>query len=215
MPRPSIPSGKSPLSSLLKFDENNHGFWKTTSAALRDAVEDAYRLRTEVIGVPVAVVAGASLADDALHLDWTDSFLQYMLAKGVPVVAADLSSAGDLDMLTAGAAVLQPVFLDGSTAAGLTLAAGQSVIGTIIVANSDGAGAVGTAAKLGVVFRDPAAAAEVAVQNPPSSAEVAAALAAAEGVHDGDISWAHFATIVWADTPAVTVTGNPNNHRGL
>lgn len=214
MPRPSIPSGYTPLKSLADFNENNHGFWKTTAAALRDAVIEAYRTRTEVIGSANGLAAGASLAADALHLDFSGWQATSMLNQGQGFGL--LPDGADLDVLTAGAAVLQPIYPDGSDASGVTLGAGEAARISLIIADSDGAGGAVTDPEAGLkvllIVDQPSTTPEDA---PPGSGTIQAALEAATGVHDGTTAWSWLGHLLWEDTPAITFVDNTNNHLGL
>jgi hypothetical protein len=125
------------------------------------------------------------------------------------------TSDTDLDVLTAGVKVHQPIYLDGSDATALSLGAGEKVAVALIVCNSDGAGDEITAASTVKIL---AVVGEVgtAVPTPLSSARIQAALEASTGVHDGStVRWVWLASVDFRVTPSVTVTNNVSNFRGL
>jgi hypothetical protein len=124
-----------------------------------------------------------------------------------------------LDDATAG--VEQPIFMDGADASGLSLGADEVANVALIVCNSKGDGTVddldgGAAVLVAVVGGDAATYNGAAI---PSSNDITAALAAATGVHDGDVSWQWVAQLSYADTGgaawAVTPTNNRNNVLGV
>ena len=68
----------------------------------------------------------------------------------------------------------------------------------------------GTPIVLAVIAGTDAASAKAATDY-PTSGQIDAALAAATGVHDGVTGWAHYAAVLWDDSPAATPTLNRNN----
>jgi len=213
MTRPTPPYGYHPLRGLVGFDPDAHGFWKKNDAALRDATLRAYAARTEILGGVAGLTAGASLAADALHFDFSSSSLGQARVEGVGVLLAPDDDA-DIDMLTAGGEVSQPINLDGSDASGVTLGAGEKVAGALIYTNSDGSGdAVGAniSHKALLVLGTPT----TGDTTPITSRQIQNALDASTGVHDGWTAWMWAAAFEWTDAPALTIVPNVDNRLGV
>jgi hypothetical protein len=190
-------------------------FWANGLRELANLVVTSYEARNEVVSG--GIVTAGTLAAGALKVNMTA-----LACTLNGMIQSPIAALSDVDLLVKSGDVAQPIYAaDGATAAALELGTDETAYVTLIVANTDGAGAADAAdngdCKLIAIVAGDADTYENATAH-LTSQEIEAALAASTDVHDGVTHWQHVAQVLFAnpsDTPEITVVANRNNHLGV
>ena len=204
-------TGFAALAALTKFTATQ---WFTKSfVSLVEDVSRLYGKRNEVVsGLAVsggthktAQVADVTVTAGSVTLD------------GSLFDTAAIADKDCIDPEATGVALLfgESIFSDGSAGDTLVLATDAIAYITLIVANSDGAGATSTTPKMIAVIAGTGA--SPTATGHLSTAQINTALAASTGVHAGVTAWVHVARLVLDEnsgSPTLTVADNRNNVLG-
>lgn len=213
-------TGYAALAALTTFTAKK---WFTKSfVTLVGDISRLYGKRNEVQNGLLFSHAGGTVNATSAALDMTAGTVT------VDGAMADFAALNDTNVLAVAGNFLGPIYSDGvaNTARALTLTTDKKVYISVILINSTGAGAVGTAPKFICVISG-AAAAGAATGAFLTTTEINAALASSAGNatnydHSGgasaDCSWVHVARFIHADASSslsATVSDNRNNIAGV
>jgi hypothetical protein len=199
---------KSPLAAMLPFRARK--WFNKEFTRLAQLTADTFATRSEITSGGGGLAAG-TVTTSALHL--TYSAISTLLNG---LIMSDVAAIADVNVLAAAGSVGAAIYEDGSAYTGdaITLGALETAYVTLVVTNSDGAGAAAGddgAPLLIAVVAGTSAATGITATAFVSSVDVAAALAGSTGVHAGTTAWVHYAEVLWAGTPGATPTLNRNN----
>lgn len=204
----SFPLGKRILQAVAQFKSRQ---WPAKDIEkLADKIAEFFQERNEIVEGGI-VTEGTGTSSSALVVDTTE--LRSIL-KGRMMAA--IAAQNDTDLFTTAGVVGKAIYSDGADASGISLANPSTAKVTLIVCNTDGAGAAdeddnGTPLLVAIV----AGTSTSLGTSHLTSTQIQDALDAATGIHDGVTGWAHVCQIDWARTGAATwtvgVTMNRNN----
>lgn len=203
------PKGRSILSDLSQFVSRN--WYVKDFTKLVQKILDVMQHRNEVVSGGVAS-AGATVSASVLQANITA--MSSVLNGRIKAASGALT---DTDLFTTAGSIGRATFVDGSSAAAISLSGSQTAQVALIACNTDGSGGADDLDNGAVKFVAVVAGTATTYASktaPPTSVEIQAALDAATGVHAGVTGWVHLATIEWDEgggSPVATFALNRNN----